>query len=65
MIKISHDSYIALSEPQNLQIMVDTVVGVTAFRYQNSISVPLQIPYTSIIFSVVGLALLPYLTRDL
>lgn len=65
MIKISHSSYTALSEPQNLQIRVDPLVGVTAFRHQNSLFVPLKISYTSVTSSVLGLTLLPYLTRDL
>lgn len=66
MIKISHSSYTALSEPQNLQIMLDPVVGVTALRHHNSIFVLLHISYTSVTSSsVLGLTLLPYLTRDL
>lgn len=48
-----------------VHIIVDPVAGVTAFRQQNSIFVLLQIPYTSTTSSVLGLTLLPYLTRDL
>lgn len=64
-MKISHSSYTALSEPQNLQIMVDPVAGVTAFTHQNSAFVPLQIPYASVTSTVLGLTSLPYLTGDL
>lgn len=60
--KISHSSHTALSQPQNLQIMVDPVAGVTAFRQQNSVFLPLQIPYASVTspHTVLNTASLPH-----